>query len=98
MLMRVYHAKPFVSEDHKFPQDYKFVAHASAAETLEEAVELTTHGKHPWYKGIFVQPADDTVRYRSTTVGDVIVDKDRNAWRVEQKGFKKIEYDPVHTV
>lgn len=92
--MLVYHLKDSLSGEGepKFPEDYEFVAHASAAETLREALELTTHGKHRWYKGVFVQPADDSRNYRQTRPGDVIVDKQRRVWKVTEKSFKRIDY------
>lgn len=97
-MFRVYHHDPTSGKggfgygtEPVWPEDYVYVGIASAAQTLDEAYQLTNSIDQPWFQSVFVQPADDRGRYRSTSVWDVIVDtKNSVVYRVEKAGFKEI--------
>jgi hypothetical protein len=81
----------------RFPQDYVHVANVQA-NGLRETVELTTdngsifHGNEkPWEHNRGVEClGHPRIKQRDTDRGDVIIDPQGHAYRVEQNGFSEI--------
>jgi hypothetical protein len=84
----------------RFPEDYMHVANVPAA-SLEEAVALTTDTGHllkpevnplwqPWDRNDGVQALLLPLHARDTDAGDVIVNPQGQAYRVERQGFTEI--------
>jgi len=96
--MRVYHAKlsesgrmydPAFDGERPFnAEGYDLVATVEGF-GLDEAFSRTNTIDFPWWENAcVVKTVDGGVR--STSVGDVIVDADGVAWRVEATGFRQV--------
>lgn len=68
-----------------FPEAYTRAAIVQA-ESLEHAVKLTTHIDKPWQEN----PGVEGDGYRSTGIGDVVVDPQGKAHRFGEQGFHQI--------
>lgn len=89
MKYEVYHAvKPtFGMSVPKFPEEYAKVAIVEAGD-LEDVFRLTNHIDEDWMKNPEVLETVG-VRFRSTSVGDVVVDGDKIVWYCAACGWKK---------
>ena len=68
---------------------YQLVA-VVEAETLEEVYRLTNHIDYDWRENALVRTVATTPP-RSTSVGDVLVRSDGQAWLVSRVGFIPLE-------
>ena len=80
----------------RFPEDYVHVANVQA-NGLREAVGLTTDKGNilegnaiPWEKNPGVEALPTILQHRDSDKGDVIVDPQGKAYRVEHQGFSEI--------
>ena len=80
----------------RFPEDYVHVANVQA-NGLREAVEMTTGtgsilegNAIPWERNPGVQSLASILTHRDSDKGDVIVDPQGRAYRVEHQGFSEI--------
>jgi hypothetical protein len=93
MKHRVYHSEPpdFLAfrSTNEFPLDYHHVADVEA-ETIEDVFRLTNTIENNWVENKEVKPIGGK-EYRSTSVGDIIVNENRQHFRCELLGWKHFE-------
>ena len=72
------------------PSSFHQVAEVEA-ENLEEVFSLTNTREEQWWEHPHVTPVRPDTRYRSTSVGDVVVQGEQ-VWIVEGMGFRRVAW------
>lgn len=86
-MITVYHRNnPDFITHGQFPADYTCVAKVDTGK-LEDAFELTQNHERPWRFNKKVTPNNKAAYYRSTSVGDIMVNRFTKVYVVSGTGY-----------